>query len=359
MERVREQLAVLEREGLIDLFEDTQIQVGEEWGARLDHEMAQAKLALLLVSAPFLTSNFIREKEVPRLFRRHQKGGMVIYPLLIRACAWQEVKWLAKLQIRPADSKPVASKRGPSREECLASVAREIASALKDRMEPAQRRRNLSAPPSTRRHEETPAGHADRAAPLLEQLTECFHTHRMMFSTYLRAILNKMVSGDDSFEKQRLDLDRKVVRLVSRVVIYLPIELRWAVNRLRRIVSCSWHEPQELYYSLLHVGGRFPRKPIEAAGEMYDDLYDCYLDMTSKYLQGIRDPHAYAESLERHHLGVDAETTRDSADHAVADTIILEHEYSTSSQQSDALARYAASKSESPGENRQGSSLGE
>ena len=359
MERVREQLAVLEREGLIDLFEDTQIRVGEEWVARLDHEMAQAKLALLLVSAPFLTSTFIREKEVPRLFRRHQKGGMVIYPLLIRACAWQEVKWLAKLQIRPADSKPVAAKRGPSREECLASVAREIASALKDRTEPAQRRRNLSAPPSTRRHQETPAvvthgrpaGHADRAAPLLEQLTECFHTHRMMFSTYLRAILNKMVSGDDSFEKQRLDLDRKVVRLVSRVVIYLPIELRWAVNRLRRIVSCSWHEPQELYYSLLRVGGRFPRKPIEAAGEMYDDLYDCYLDMTSKYLQGIQDPHAYAESLERHHLGVDAETTRDSADHAVADTIILEHEYSTSSQQSDALARYAASKSESPGEN--------
>ena len=38
LDRVREQLAVLEREGLIDLFDDTRITVGEDWYSRLDYD---------------------------------------------------------------------------------------------------------------------------------------------------------------------------------------------------------------------------------------------------------------------------------------------------------------------------------
>jgi hypothetical protein len=64
LDRVREQLAVLESEGLIDLFEDTRIAVGEDWYSRLDREMLDARLALLLVSASFLTSAFIRKGSI-------------------------------------------------------------------------------------------------------------------------------------------------------------------------------------------------------------------------------------------------------------------------------------------------------
>ena len=131
LERIREQLAVLESEGLIDVFEDTRIGAGEDWFERLHQEMLKARLGLLLLSAPFLTSAFIREEEVQLLFDKHEQGGMVIYPLLVRACPWQEVAWLARLQIRPPDAKPVASLRGANREECLANVAREVASIIR------------------------------------------------------------------------------------------------------------------------------------------------------------------------------------------------------------------------------------
>jgi TIR domain len=132
LDRVREHLAVLENEGLIDLFDDTGIAVGEDWYSRLDREMLDARLALLLISAPFLGSVFIRTEEVPRLFARHESDGMVLYPLLVLDCAWREVPWLARLQIRPKNARPIASFRSANLDKCLADVAREIAAIVKE-----------------------------------------------------------------------------------------------------------------------------------------------------------------------------------------------------------------------------------
>lgn len=75
LQRIREQLAVLEREGLIYVFTDKEIGAGEDWFARLHEEMLKAKVALLLVSAPFLTSAFIHDEEIPRLFDKHAESG--------------------------------------------------------------------------------------------------------------------------------------------------------------------------------------------------------------------------------------------------------------------------------------------
>ena len=130
LQRICEQLAVLEREGLIDVFTDSQIGAGEDWFARLHTEMLKAKVGLLLVSAPFLSSAFIRDEEIPRLFDKHAAGGMTIYPLLIRPCPWKRVKWLSQLQLRPPNAVPVSSLRGANREQALATVADEIASLV-------------------------------------------------------------------------------------------------------------------------------------------------------------------------------------------------------------------------------------
>jgi hypothetical protein len=120
-------LTVLEREGLVELWDDGRLRAGEEWLPRLNEEMLLARVAILLISASFLTSAFILEHEVPRIFDQHQANGMIIYPFLIKPCPWQEVSWLARMQIRPANARPLASFRGVKTEEVLASFAREIA----------------------------------------------------------------------------------------------------------------------------------------------------------------------------------------------------------------------------------------
>jgi TIR domain len=128
---VKEQLAVLERERLLDVYEDTQLRAGEKWHDRLHSEMSTAKVGLLLISASFLSSDFIRNEEVPKLFNRHEKEGMFIYPLLVRPCPWKAVDWLSKLQIRPQDvmrrTKAISAYSGAARDQVLADVASEIA----------------------------------------------------------------------------------------------------------------------------------------------------------------------------------------------------------------------------------------
>lgn len=132
---IKQQLSVLEAEGLVSLCEDSQLEVGEDWYQQLNDMMLSARLGLLLISAPFLSSRFVRGEEIPRLFARHEEGGMKIYPLLVRPCPWERVAWLAKLQLRPQDAKrrakALSAFGGAAREQILVDVANEIAHLVK------------------------------------------------------------------------------------------------------------------------------------------------------------------------------------------------------------------------------------
>ena len=135
LEAIKEQLAVLEAEGLISMCEDTQLKVGEAWYEQLNEMMLGARLGLLLISATFLTSKFVRQEEIPRLFDRHKEGGMKIYPLLVQPCPWENVAWLAKLQLRPQDAKrrakALSAFEGAARKQKLVDIANEIAGLVK------------------------------------------------------------------------------------------------------------------------------------------------------------------------------------------------------------------------------------
>ena len=58
-ERLVTHLNVLEKQGLLDVWEDQRIAAGANWRAELDKALNEAHVAILLVSADFLTSEFI------------------------------------------------------------------------------------------------------------------------------------------------------------------------------------------------------------------------------------------------------------------------------------------------------------
>lgn len=126
-ERLVTQLGVLEKEGLVDVWTDRKLAAGAEWRTELDAQSLSAKIAVLLVSAAFLTSDFVRQKEVPEILERHKQNGMRIYPLLIEPCPWKVVPWLDGRQLRPRDAKPLAIQPSGEAEVALAEVALEIA----------------------------------------------------------------------------------------------------------------------------------------------------------------------------------------------------------------------------------------
>lgn len=119
-------LGVLHRTGLIYLWSDDRIGAGENWHIQMHRAMDQAKIAVLLITANFLNSEFILDMEVPALLHRHQNAGLMVYPVLARACAWRSVKWLRGMAVRPKNSVPVWSDGGAHVDEDLSTIAEDI-----------------------------------------------------------------------------------------------------------------------------------------------------------------------------------------------------------------------------------------
>lgn len=120
-------LGVLKHVGLIDLWSDDRIRAGADWETEINQAMAQARIAVLLISANFLDSDFILSKEIPALLKRREQEGLIVFPVIARACTWKMVDWLAKMNVRPKGGKPVWGEGGVYVDDHLAGIAEEIA----------------------------------------------------------------------------------------------------------------------------------------------------------------------------------------------------------------------------------------
>ncbi len=123
-------LGVLQSHGLIELWNDDRILAGGDWAGDISEAMAGAKVAILLVTANFLTSNFILGQEVPALLKRRRDEGLTVFPIIAKPCAWQTVKWLSNMNVRPKNGTSVWRDGGRYVDEELATIATEVAAIL-------------------------------------------------------------------------------------------------------------------------------------------------------------------------------------------------------------------------------------
>ncbi len=103
------QLRALEQAGVaMKVWEDRQIDAGAKWYPEIQQAIEDTAVAILLISAHYLSSGFCIKEEVPFLIQRQEHGGMLLIPILIRACPWKAHRWLADRQMLPRDGKCVA-----------------------------------------------------------------------------------------------------------------------------------------------------------------------------------------------------------------------------------------------------------
>ncbi len=67
LERLQAHLKPLERAGLVDRWDDTRIEAGDEWRKEIRQALDAARVVVLLVSADFMASDFIAKDELPPL----------------------------------------------------------------------------------------------------------------------------------------------------------------------------------------------------------------------------------------------------------------------------------------------------
>jgi WD40 repeat protein len=137
-DRLASHLGVLEKQELLDLWDDRRIEAGEEWFEEIEAAIEDADVAVLLVSADFLNSRFILEEEIPRLLQRRADDGLKVFPVIVRPCLWERIDWLSRLQLRPKGGKPLA-KFGNAWEAPLTQIAGEIYRLAEDSRDPRQR----------------------------------------------------------------------------------------------------------------------------------------------------------------------------------------------------------------------------
>lgn len=130
-DRLLSHLTVLQEQGLLELWEDRQIRAGGEWSQEIEEAMEASNVAVLLVTANYLTSRFILDVEVPRLLQRRDREGIEVFPVIVKPCCWDRVDWLSRLNLRPRDARPLASENERRIEDLLATLSGEIVDLCK------------------------------------------------------------------------------------------------------------------------------------------------------------------------------------------------------------------------------------
>ncbi len=131
-------LSILKRSGRIHTWHDRKITPGGEWAGAIDNRLEAADVILLLVSPPFLASDYCWDVELRRAMERHEAGEARVIPVILRPVDWHDAPF-GKLQALPKDARPVTS--WPNRDEAFLDVAR----GLRAMIEEGSDRRNRPA----------------------------------------------------------------------------------------------------------------------------------------------------------------------------------------------------------------------
>jgi hypothetical protein len=92
LDELRPFLKPLERDGVLSGWDDTRIPAGADWQQEIDQALADAKVAVLLISQTFLASDFIVEHELPRILEREASGQLTVLPVFLSPSLVEEVE---------------------------------------------------------------------------------------------------------------------------------------------------------------------------------------------------------------------------------------------------------------------------
>ncbi len=108
----------------LDIWLDDVIEPGTKFEAEITSAIERADIAVLLISQEFLNSEFIKNKELPKILKKQAEQTLKLFPIIIRTCGWKNIEWLKKINLRPKNGKPVFESSNPNK--ALENIVHEI-----------------------------------------------------------------------------------------------------------------------------------------------------------------------------------------------------------------------------------------
>ena len=123
LERLQVHLRPALRYGDLDLWDDTRIKAGDRWSTAIREAIDRADVAILLVSADFLASDFITRHELPKLLEAADARGTVVIPVHVGYSLHSYESGLREFQAINSPSQPLEALKTDESEKILVSLA--------------------------------------------------------------------------------------------------------------------------------------------------------------------------------------------------------------------------------------------
>jgi formylglycine-generating enzyme required for sulfatase activity len=130
LKRLRVHLKPLERDYHIDIWDDTKILPGSKWREEIERAVRAARVAVLLITADFLASDFIASDELPPLLVAAEREGALILPVIVSPSRFLKTKTLSQFQAVNDPSRPLIDMSRGEQESVFVGVAESIENSL-------------------------------------------------------------------------------------------------------------------------------------------------------------------------------------------------------------------------------------
>ncbi|CAN7353885.1 TIR domain-containing protein [Pseudomonas sp. LjRoot71] len=108
LDRLMVHLRPLQKQGLIDAWADTRLQAGDKWKKEIESALKESRVAILMISADFLASDFIIDNELPPLLHAAESKGTRIIPVILKPCRFLREKNLCEFQAVNLPDEPMS-----------------------------------------------------------------------------------------------------------------------------------------------------------------------------------------------------------------------------------------------------------
>jgi len=128
--QLKKHIAPLQRQGLLQTWDDTDLMAGEEWDSSIRRELTTADIIILLVSSDLMATDYVWDIEMKEAVERHARGQATVIPVIVRPSLWQDSPF-ARLTAVP--QKGIAIATWADMDEAWAQVGERIKQVAKQK----------------------------------------------------------------------------------------------------------------------------------------------------------------------------------------------------------------------------------
>lgn len=128
LERLKVHFKSVNKKIVFDLWDDTRIDAGDVWKEEIRLALQECSVAVLLISADSLTSDFIMNTELPAILQKAHGSGTRIIPVILKPCAFETHIELSAFQAINAPSSPLIGMNELNREKIYLKIVETVLS---------------------------------------------------------------------------------------------------------------------------------------------------------------------------------------------------------------------------------------